>query len=34
VPLGGPPQALAQMLAAEQAKWAPVVRALNLKVDQ
>jgi len=34
VPLGGPPQALAQMLAAEQAKWAPVVRALHLKADQ
>jgi tripartite-type tricarboxylate transporter receptor subunit TctC len=33
VPLGGPPEALTQMIVAENAKWAPVVRALNLKAD-
>jgi tripartite-type tricarboxylate transporter receptor subunit TctC len=33
VPLGGPPDALTQMIVAENAKWAPVVRALNLKAD-
>jgi tripartite-type tricarboxylate transporter receptor subunit TctC len=33
-PLGGPPEALARMLAAEQQKWAPIVRALNLKAEQ
>jgi tripartite-type tricarboxylate transporter receptor subunit TctC len=34
VPLGGSPEALAQMLVAEQQKWAPIVRALNLKAEQ
>src|SRR5262249_58814786 len=29
-PLGGPPEALAQMIVSENAKWAPIVRALNL----
>lgn len=33
IPLGGPPEALAQMLETEQRKWAPVVRALNLKAE-
>jgi len=33
VPLGGPPEALTQMIVAENQKWAPVVRALNLKTD-
>jgi len=33
-PLGGPSEALARMLAAEQQKWAPIVRALNLKAEQ
>jgi tripartite-type tricarboxylate transporter receptor subunit TctC len=33
VPLGGPPEALTQMIVAENEKWAPVVRALNLKAD-
>ena len=34
VPLGGPPEALAQMLVAENRKWSPIVRALNLKAEQ
>jgi tripartite-type tricarboxylate transporter receptor subunit TctC len=34
VPLGGSPETLAQMLMAEQQKWAPIVRALNLKAEQ
>jgi tripartite-type tricarboxylate transporter receptor subunit TctC len=34
VPLGGPPEALAQMLLTEHSKWAPIVRALNLKAEQ
>jgi tripartite-type tricarboxylate transporter receptor subunit TctC len=33
-PLGGPPEALARMLATEQQKWAPIVHALNLKAEQ
>jgi tripartite-type tricarboxylate transporter receptor subunit TctC len=33
VPLGGPSDALTQMIVAENGKWAPVVRALNLKAD-
>jgi tripartite-type tricarboxylate transporter receptor subunit TctC len=33
VPIGGPPDALAQLLVAENQKWAPVVRALNLKAE-
>jgi hypothetical protein len=33
VPLRGPPDALTQMIVAENEKWAPVVRALNLKAD-
>jgi tripartite-type tricarboxylate transporter receptor subunit TctC len=32
-PLGGPPEALAQMIAAEKEKWTPIVRALNLKAE-
>ena len=33
VPLGGPPDALAQMLTADNRKWTPIVRALNLKAE-
>jgi tripartite-type tricarboxylate transporter receptor subunit TctC len=33
IPLGGPSEALAQLLETEQRKWAPVVRALNLKAE-
>jgi tripartite-type tricarboxylate transporter receptor subunit TctC len=33
VPLGGPPDALTKMIITENEKWAPVVRALNLKAD-
>jgi tripartite-type tricarboxylate transporter receptor subunit TctC len=33
LPMGGPPEALAQMIVAENGKWAPIVRALNLKAD-
>ena len=33
VPIGGPPDALAQLVVAEQQKWAPIVRALNLKAE-
>jgi tripartite-type tricarboxylate transporter receptor subunit TctC len=33
VPIGGHPDALAQLVVAEQQKWAPIVRALNLKAE-
>jgi tripartite-type tricarboxylate transporter receptor subunit TctC len=33
VPIGGPPDALAQLLVAENQKWAPIVHALNLKAE-
>jgi tripartite-type tricarboxylate transporter receptor subunit TctC len=33
LPLGGAPDALTQMIMAENEKWAPIVRALNLKAD-
>ena len=33
VPIGGPTDALAQLVVAEQQKWAPIVRALNLKAE-
>src|SRR6266508_2190554 len=33
VPLGGPPDALARMLVSEHERWAPIVKALNLKAD-
>jgi tripartite-type tricarboxylate transporter receptor subunit TctC len=33
IPLGGPPEALTQMMLAENRKWAPIVRALNLKAQ-
>ncbi len=33
VPLGGAPDALTRMLLAENARWAPIVKALNLKAD-
>ena len=32
-PLGGTPDALTRMLLAENARWAPIVKALNLKAD-
>ena len=32
-PRGGPPQALAEHMAREQKKWAPIVQTLNLKVE-
>ncbi len=32
-PLGGAPDALTRMLVAENARWAPIVKALNLKAD-
>jgi tripartite-type tricarboxylate transporter receptor subunit TctC len=32
-PKGGPPQALTEMVAAENDKWAPIVRALDLKAE-
>jgi tripartite-type tricarboxylate transporter receptor subunit TctC len=32
-PLGGPPEALAQMIATEKEKWTPIVRSLNLKAE-
>jgi len=32
-PRGGPPQALADHMAREQKKWAPIVQALNLKAE-
>src|SRR5258708_3183141 len=31
--MGGPPEALAQMIVAEKEKWVPIVKALNLKAD-
>ena len=34
VPIGGSLEALAQLLVAENQKWAPIVRALNLKAEQ
>jgi tripartite-type tricarboxylate transporter receptor subunit TctC len=34
VPIGGSPEALAQLVVAENQKWAPIVRALNLKAEQ
>jgi tripartite-type tricarboxylate transporter receptor subunit TctC len=33
IPLGGPPEALTQMILAENRKWAPIVRALDLKAQ-
>jgi tripartite-type tricarboxylate transporter receptor subunit TctC len=33
VPIGGSPEALAQMVVAENQKWARIVRALNLKAE-
>jgi tripartite-type tricarboxylate transporter receptor subunit TctC len=33
VPMGGPPEALTQMIVAENQKWAPIVKALNLKAE-
>ena len=33
LPMGGPPEALAQMIVAENQKWAPIVKALNLKAE-
>jgi tripartite-type tricarboxylate transporter receptor subunit TctC len=33
LPMGGPPEALTQMIVAERDKWAPIVRALNLKAE-
>jgi tripartite-type tricarboxylate transporter receptor subunit TctC len=33
VPLGGLPEVLTQMIVGEHEKWAPIVRALNLKAD-
>ena len=33
VPLGGPPEALATMIRSENERWAPIVKALNLKAD-
>jgi tripartite-type tricarboxylate transporter receptor subunit TctC len=33
VPLGGPPEALTQVIVAENRKWAPIVKALNLKAE-
>jgi tripartite-type tricarboxylate transporter receptor subunit TctC len=32
-PLGGTPDALTRMLLAENARWAPIVKALSLKAD-
>lgn len=32
-PLGGPPEALTSMVIAEEHKWAPIVRTLDLKVE-
>jgi tripartite-type tricarboxylate transporter receptor subunit TctC len=32
-PLGGTPQEFASFLKAEIARWAPIVKALNLRVD-
>jgi tripartite-type tricarboxylate transporter receptor subunit TctC len=33
LPMGGPPDALTQMIVAEKEKWAPIVKALNLKTE-
>ena len=33
LPMGGPPEALAQMIVAEREKWAPIVKALNLRAE-
>jgi tripartite-type tricarboxylate transporter receptor subunit TctC len=33
LPMGGPPVLLAHMIVAEKEKWAPIVRALNLKAE-
>jgi tripartite-type tricarboxylate transporter receptor subunit TctC len=33
LPMGGPPEALTQMIVAEREKWAPIVKALNLKAE-
>ena len=33
MPIGGPPDALARLVVAERQKWAPIVRALNLKAE-
>jgi len=32
-PIGGPPQALTDVINADVAKWAPIVKALNLQTD-
>jgi tripartite-type tricarboxylate transporter receptor subunit TctC len=32
-PLGGPPQALTRVIESDIARWAPIVKALNLQVD-
>jgi tripartite-type tricarboxylate transporter receptor subunit TctC len=32
-PLGGPPQELTKVIEADIAKWAPIVKALNLQTD-
>jgi tripartite-type tricarboxylate transporter receptor subunit TctC len=32
-PLGGPPQELTKVIEADVARWAPIVKALNLQVD-
>jgi tripartite-type tricarboxylate transporter receptor subunit TctC len=32
-PLGGPPQALTEVIKADVAKWAPIVKSLNLQTD-
>jgi tripartite-type tricarboxylate transporter receptor subunit TctC len=33
LPMGGPREALTQMIVGEKEKWAPIVKALNLKAD-
>jgi tripartite-type tricarboxylate transporter receptor subunit TctC len=33
LPLGGPPDALTQMIVTENGKWTPIVKALNLKAE-
>ena len=32
-PVGGPPERFGELIAAELAKWAPVVKATNVRVD-
>jgi tripartite-type tricarboxylate transporter receptor subunit TctC len=32
-PLGGPPQELTKVIRADIARWAPIVKALNLQLD-